>query len=243
MRLLALVFLGVATAYGQPIERTLQFARTIETRAFQDLVTLIRTMSDIRDVTDDPIQRTVALRAPVEQIAIADWLFSKLDGPGTLPAGTHEYHIAGSRDDTLRLYRVMNAASVQEFQEIATMIRTIADIRYAYTLNAPRIVGLRANAGQIAMAEWLLQEVDQPQAAVRVAHEFFVPNSANDVIRVFYLPVTTSVQGFQEAATEIRTRYEIRRVYKYNAQRAIAMRGTIDQITQAARMVQAKGGK
>ena len=242
-----LAILLAAAAFGQQaapenIERTLQFARATATQDFQEMVAMIRTMSEIREAAGDPIQRTLKLRAPADQIGIADWLFSKLDTPsGSLPAGVHEYRIAGSRDNILRLHHVANAATVQDFQEIATLIRTISDIRYAYTYNAPRILGLRSSAGQIAMAEWLFQEIDQPLTAARVAHEYFVSDSSNDVMRVFYMPLTTTVKDFQETATVIRTATGIRRMYTYNTARAMAARGTIEQIAQAARLLQEKG--
>lgn len=249
MRIVTAGFLFAAVAFSQQatnptIQRTLQFARTTTTQQFQEMATLIRVMSEIREATDDPVQRTLALRAPADQIAIADWLFSTLDTPsGGLPTRMQEYRINATRDNILRLYHIASAATVQDFQEIATMIRTISDIRYAYTYNAPRILALRSSAGQVAMADWLLEEIDHPRTEERVSHEYFVPESSNDVMRVFYLPLTTTVKDFQETATGIRTANGIRRLYTYNTARAMAARGTIQQIAQAARMVQEKGGK
>jgi len=51
------------------------------------------------------------------------------------------------------------------------------------------------------------------------------------------------VQEFQETATAIRTATQIRRAYSYNTPRALAVRGTIEQLAQGACMVQAKGGQ
>jgi len=93
------------------------------------------------------------------------------------------------------------------------------------------------------MANWLFQELDQPLTTTRVAHEFFVPDSSNDVLRVFYFPLSTTVQSFQETATEIRKATQIKRAFTNNAPRSLAVRGTIEQLSQAASMVQAKGGK
>lgn len=57
------------------------------------------------------------------------------------------------------------------------------------------------------------------------------------MIRVFYLPPATSVQDLQQIATKIRTAANIRKVFTYNQPRALALRGTIDQISQAEQIL------
>jgi general secretion pathway protein D len=59
----------------------------------------------------------------------------------------------------------------------------------------------------------------------------------DNVVRVFYVQNSTSVQEFQEIATAVRSLTEIRRVFTYNAQRAILMRGTPDQIALAEKLI------
>ncbi len=59
----------------------------------------------------------------------------------------------------------------------------------------------------------------------------------DNVVRVFYVQNATSVQEFQEIATAVRSLTEIRRVFTYNAQHAILMRGTPDQIALAEKLI------
>ena len=59
----------------------------------------------------------------------------------------------------------------------------------------------------------------------------------DNVVRVFYIQNATSVQEFQEIATAVRSLTEIRRVFTYNAQHAILMRGTPDQIALAEKLI------
>jgi general secretion pathway protein D len=59
----------------------------------------------------------------------------------------------------------------------------------------------------------------------------------DEVVRVFYITNTTTVQEFQEIATAIRTVAEIRRVFTYNAQKAMVVRGTLDQVALAEKLV------
>ena len=58
----------------------------------------------------------------------------------------------------------------------------------------------------------------------------------DDVVRVLRLPHTATVQDFQKAATQIREATKIKRVFTYNGLRAVAFRGTADQIAMAERM-------
>jgi general secretion pathway protein D len=59
----------------------------------------------------------------------------------------------------------------------------------------------------------------------------------DNVVRVFYVQNATSVQEFQEIVTAVRSVTEIRRVYAYNAQHAVLMRGTPDQIALAEKLI------
>lgn len=59
----------------------------------------------------------------------------------------------------------------------------------------------------------------------------------DNVVKVFYIQNATSVQEFQEISTAVRSLTEIRRVYTYNAQKAILMRGTPDQVALAEKLI------
>ncbi len=59
----------------------------------------------------------------------------------------------------------------------------------------------------------------------------------DNVVKVFYIKNATSVQEFQEIATAVRSLVEIRRVFTYNAQKAVVMRGTVDQIALAEKVI------
>ncbi|BDC48859.1 hypothetical protein F183_A11750 [Bryobacterales bacterium F-183] len=59
----------------------------------------------------------------------------------------------------------------------------------------------------------------------------------DDVVKVFYVQNATSVQEFQEISVAVRSLTEIRRVYTYNAQKAILIRGTVDQVALAEKLI------
>jgi general secretion pathway protein D len=69
-------------------------------------------------------------------------------------------------DQVVKVFYVTNATSVQEFQEIATAIRTVADIRRVYTYNAQKAMVVRGTVDQVALAEKLVRDLDKPKAEV-----------------------------------------------------------------------------
>jgi general secretion pathway protein D len=56
-------------------------------------------------------------------------------------------------------------------------------------------------------------------------------------MKVFYVTNTTTVQEFQEIAQAVRTVPEARRTFTYNAQKAIIVRGTADQVAMAEKLI------
>jgi general secretion pathway protein D len=59
----------------------------------------------------------------------------------------------------------------------------------------------------------------------------------DSVVKTFYLTNTTSVQEFQEIANAVRTATTIRTAFTYNAQKALVLRGTVDQIKLAEKLI------
>ena len=221
---------------GDDTVRVFYLPHTPTVQDFQEVAVLVRTIGDIRWVFTYNASRAVVVRGTAEQIALADWLFNEMDQPRPGAAG-HEYHLTGGGDDTVRVfYYTAHAATVQDFQEVAVLVRTIADIRRVFTYNAPRAVVARGTTEQIALAQWLLNQFNQ-QTTTPATYQY-PSGDVESVVRLTYLPRTESVADFQKMAVEIRTKTNIRRVFTYNAPRALALRGTVDQIAMADRLIQ-----
>ena len=71
-------------------------------------------------------------------------------------------------DEVVKVFYVTNATSVQEFQEIATTIRTVAEIRRVFTYNAQKALIVRGTADQVALTEKLIHDLDKPKSEVVV---------------------------------------------------------------------------
>jgi hypothetical protein len=136
-----------------------------------------------------------------------------------------------------RVFYLTHTATVQQFQEVATVIRTIADIQQISTDNDQKRVTVRATDGQIAMAEWLFNELDNPAVQPSVSHEYRVPGSDDDVVRIFYISSAPTTQNFQEISTLVRTITNILRVFTYNEPKASVIRGTATQAALAEWLV------
>jgi hypothetical protein len=133
----------------------------------------------------------------------------------------------------------------QDLQEIATVIRSIADIRQLFADTPARAITFRGTVDQVALVEWLVNKLDQPadrqpsaqQRQDPAMHEYRMPGSSDDVVRVFFLVHTETPQDLQEIATGIRSLTDVRRAFTYSAARALALRGTADQIAMAEWLV------
>jgi len=67
-------------------------------------------------------------------------------------------------DEVVKTFYLTNVTSVQEFQEIATAIRTLTDIRRAFTYNAQKALVVRGTTDAVALAEKLVHDLDKPKS-------------------------------------------------------------------------------
>ncbi|MBV9182899.1 MAG: hypothetical protein JO356_16440 [Acidobacteria bacterium] len=137
-----------------------------------------------------------------------------------------------------RVYYLTYAPTVQDFQEIVNVTRTIAGIREVSADTGQKAMTLHGTPDQLALADWLVAQLNRPVplAADLSTHEYTA--GKDDLVRIFYLTEMASVQDFQEAVNTIRTISTIRQAFTENAQRALVLRGTVDQIAVAGWLVE-----
>src|SRR6185295_11519076 len=125
-----------------------------------------------------------------------------------------------------RILRYAHTETPQRIAEIATAVRSISEIRQASVAAQERVLALKGTPTQVAMAEWVFDKLDQesPRPASLIT-EFHAPAGADDIVRVFYLSYPQTVQAFQEIAAAVRSTAEIRRIFTYNALKAMVVRG------------------
>jgi hypothetical protein len=245
------LFASVASGQApaeQSVDRVFHFTQIETLQGFQEIATVMRTVAEIRQLSVNAAPRALAMRGTADQIALAEWLFSELDKPTravqpSQDSGAHEYRVPGRGDDVVKVFFLTHTNTAQGLQEIVTAIRTIADMQRIFPCNAPPAVTLRGTADQVALAEWLVNTLDQAAGGAQpsqgsATHEYRAPGGSDDVVRVFYVTHTDTAQGLQEIVTAIRTITEIQRIFPRYAIRAVAMRGTAGQVARAERLIE-----
>jgi hypothetical protein len=217
-------------------------------QGMQEIVTLVRSTTDLRRAYTGNRVRAAIMRGPRDQVELSDWLLSEL-GPASRqePAETlamHEYAKPVSVDRTpeltgsARVYWLAHTATPQDFQEMVTIARSLAGIRYLLTYTQARAVAARGTKDQLGIVDWLFREFDRaasqgtPDESV---HEYQLPERA-EAVRMFYLGRD---QSPQDAVARIRAVADIPRIYTYTALRALVVRGTTDQTAVVERVITA----
>jgi hypothetical protein len=146
-----------------------------------------------------------------------------------------------------RVFHFAHTETAQGFQQIATVMRMVAGIQQLFVVEAPGVLTLRASADQVALAEWLFSQLDKPAAGQPVqqvqnslVHEYRVPGSGDDVVKVFYLTHTQTAQDLQEIVTAIRVIANIQRIFQCfqcSVPRTLALHGTAAQTALAQWLV------
>jgi hypothetical protein len=107
---------------------------------------------------------------------------------------------------TNRIFRLTQEENRQELEEIATVLRATGDIQQVSIDDINRTVTVDGTAGQIAMADWLIHQVDLPaNAPLAGVHEYRPPAGSDDVVRVFYLSHASTPQELQRIVTTVRS--------------------------------------
>jgi hypothetical protein len=217
---------------------------------FQELATMVRTITEIRSVFAYNETKAMVFRGTADQIAMADWMIGDIEKSAAGPrphSVSRQYLLPASptptpNENITQVFYLANTPTVRDFQELATLMRTIAEIRRVFTYNTPRALAVRGTADQLAFANWLFNELDQPVHGGQ-GHEstiYTYPVVGRDdgtTARVFYLQHAATEQEFQQIATAVRATVKIRRVFTWSEARAMALRGTTDQIETAERML------
>jgi hypothetical protein len=209
----------------------------------QDLVHLIRGTTDIQRAYLYEGRRTIALRGSSDQIALAEWLFGRLDKPvdaQTVKPAAYEFPAPNGAVDAVRVLYFTQDQMSENPQHMINLIRQTSDLQRVFSYSARGALALRGTPAQIALAEWLFRELNQPVSPpVRrtAAYDQPAPSGRSDVARLFFFAHNETPQDLGEIMQMIRTTADIQAIASYPQRRAIALRGTATQVALAEWLV------
>ena len=121
-------------------------------------------------------------------------------------------------------------------------IRTVPELTKVFPVNEQSAVAVRGTADRIALAEWLFALLDRaaPESTAKTSavYDFGVSPSA---VRIFFLAGALTPQNYRETVNTLRTMTQATRIFPCTNSRAIAFRGTPEQLAQAEKILKDTG--
>ena len=216
------------------LERVFHLTKPKTSQEVYEIATVVRVITGIKELSADGDQRTVTFRSTAAQGSLADWLMQQLDGAGSGTA-TFKANLEQTEEQSVRVFFLKNTKPGHDLQQVATLVRSLTDIRYLMTSAAQTAMVVRSSLSQVTLAQWLVSRLDEPQ--VRENAKYQIPGSPEDTVYLFYLPRATTAQQLQQAAVKVRTATGARRLFTYNSSAVLAIRGTAAQIAQARELI------
>jgi hypothetical protein len=208
-------------------------------QGMQEIVTPVRSLANIRQVSIYNDLRAVVVRGTSEQINLAEFLFAQMDKsdiPGSGPSA--EFRMDSGSDGLARVFYLLNTKTDQDFQVAVTVVRAITQLRYTFAYNTPRAVGVRGTDEQVALAKWLFEHLDGAKSPDSGVHQYQLPSSSDEFVRVFYLTHAATSQRLGETLHQIESKTHGACWGVYTPTNAIVIRGTAQQIAEAAQLIQ-----
>lgn len=203
-------------------------AHTATTTGIQEIITTVRTVADIQKLYNVSAPRIVAMRGNAAQVALFKFLLVELDRAvePRQNATVHEYQVSPGGADSVVVYGLAHTATTIGIQEIITTLRTLADIQKIYNVSAPKILAMRGSASPMALAKFLLVELDQPAQPRQSpsVHEYQVSPGGSDSVVVYGLAHTPTSRDMQVLITTLRTVLDIQKVYTVSDPKLVAVR-------------------
>jgi type II secretory pathway component GspD/PulD (secretin) len=201
-----------------------------------EIATVARSLAEVpRAFLYQPAKAIIA-RGTADQIALIEWLVPQLDVTGPR-SDSPQHYVGGKTDDIARVFYLNHTQTAPEVQEMTTAVRSTAEIRRAFTYITAKAVVLRATADQIALAEFLIQKLNKPLGSFAPgSDEYRITATPEGVVRLFAIDSAT-ISDFHQRATSIRAATGIMRAFTYSTHRALILRGTPEQLAEAAQLV------
>jgi hypothetical protein len=216
-------------------------------QTYSEMVNAARTIPEMTDVFPLGNMKAIVARAAPEKLEMAEWFLRRLEagGPGSasaeakFPAPVNPYALKEHPElvpDHLeaRVLYTRERLPVATFQEIVNAVRTIPELTKVFPVTGKGAVALTGGPDRVPLAEWIFQQLDQPNPALgSPTHQ----GVSGDTAQIFFMSLSVTEDNFRNAVNRMRTTAGITRVFPALAPRAIVVRGTASQLNQAAEIV------
>jgi type II secretory pathway component GspD/PulD (secretin) len=128
----------------------------------QESVNMIRSIAELQRVVAYNAAGAIVLRGSAEQTVLAEWLLNSLAKPSTAEGPALQQ--GPLPEMVTRMFHLANLTSPQSVQDLASTVRNRINLQRVAFYAAGRAFALRGTAEQVAAAERLIREADQPKA-------------------------------------------------------------------------------
>lgn len=229
---------AATTADGSSLA-ILRAAKAETPQVFGEITNAVRTIPEIPELYQVSQAKAIVVRADQNRLDAAEWILRQLSGSASEAAsrGQAKSEMAGMHGpQELRVLWTREKLPVQSFQEIVNAIRTIPELTKVFPVMGKGAVALAGETDRIALAEWLLQQLDRsaPDPSLgSPSHEGLF----GDTVQVFFMPGSLTEDTFHSTVNRLRVASQSPRVFPSTATRAVVVRGTPAQLTVAAEIV------
>jgi hypothetical protein len=220
---------------------TYHFTSLQTVQGLQEAATIIRTVASAPQVSVDTSNATFTFSGLAETVDFAAWVLPQIDHAAGDNA-IHEYLLPSG--DIGRVNFVPNVDTAQDIQELLTILRTVADVQKIFTFTSNHAIVLRGPAWNVAFAEWIIDQVNQPKQKKpdSTPREFTVGGpdfrGMGHGARLNFLANMTSPQQMQELLTVLRTVSDIQKVFSYAPSHALVFRAGDSDLQRAEWIIQ-----
>ena len=151
----------------------------------QEVVNVVRSIAEIRDVTPDPTKMSITVHGTADQNALAQWLCGEIDRAAPQPAGTQQYTVPNSDVPAVQVFFLAQMNTPQFLQEAVNAVRSVADIQRFFPYNRLHAVIARGSIEQAAVAS--NHDTYDGRCHVDMGEKGIALESANDLPEIVIL--------------------------------------------------------
>jgi hypothetical protein len=120
------------------------------------------------------------------------------------------------------------------------LARSISQVHRFFPVVTQRLIVMRGDADQIALANWVVKQLDGPPG--QGVKDYQIGGPDNQAALLAYVN-SSSAASLQETVNLVRAQAGTSYAFPFPAQKALAVRGTPDQLAIAKTVIQSRYGK